>query len=456
MFIGEKPSTGRSGMGIDQAPKKGYIEAPTGGREIGARHFFRRSRGLESSEKRILIIANFGHMMSHYNMFVFPNLVLPLTASLNLDLAQTLELPFWQYLLFGVTALPWGLAGDRVDSRILMMVMFVGSGISGLAAALWVDSPWALSLALAGIGLFSAIYHPIGMGLISKGVKRLTLAMGYNAVFGGLGLVIAPLATGILNWISGPRAAFLALGVLHLAGLALMTIFPLVKTQAEAKQKESNNDKGRLGAFVALLVAAGLAGLAFTGATVIIPSYLELKGAHILRVATALWSGDLSSNLVATLVTAVVYTVGMVGQYVGGHAGERYDPRFTYLVFHAACIPLGFLMAATQGFSLAGLSMVYFFFLLGNQPCENSLVARFAPRRWHHSAFGLKFILTFGVGALAVKIAAWVQSAWGIEAIFTALGFTSIGITAAIALLIAITNRPAKAEVSANEMQAAV
>jgi len=411
---------------------------------------------LESSEKRILIIANFGHMMSHYNLAVFPALVLPLKASLNLDLGQVLALSFWQYLLFGVTALPWGLAGDRIGGRILMVVMFLGAGISGLAAALWVDTPWALSLALAGVGLSSGIYHPIGMGLISKGVKRLTVAMGYNAVFGGLGLVMAPLATGIFNWIWGPRAAFLALGVLNLAGLILMTLFPLVKTKMEVEKTESNNDNGRIGALIVLLTAGGLAGLAFTGATVILPSYLELKGAHILQAASALWSGGLSSNLVATLVTSVVYTVGMIGQYIGGHAGERYDPRFTYLVFHAACIPLAFLMAMSQGFPLAGLSMAYFFFLLGNQPCENTLVARLTPKRWHHSAFGLKFVLTFGVGSLAVQVAAWVQSALGIEAIFTTLGITSILIAATILLLIAITNRPAKAEVSISEMRAAV
>jgi MFS family permease len=403
-----------------------------------------------------MIVTNFGHMMSHYNMFVFPNLVLPLTASLKLDLAHTLALSFWQYLLFGVTALPWGLAGDRVDGRKLMTLMFLGAGLSGLAAALWIDSPLGLSLALAGVGFFSAIYHPTGMGLISKGVSRLTVAMGYNAVFGGLGLVIAPLVTGIFNWISGPRAAFLALAALNLAGLALMTMFPLVKTQAEVEKKESSNDNGRIGALVVLLVATGMAGLAWTGASVIYPSYIELKGAHILRAATALWPDHLSGNLVATVVTSVVYTVGMIGQYIGGHAGERYDPRFTYLAFHACCIPLAFLMAATQGFTLAGLSMAYFFCLQGNQPCENTLVARFAPKRWHHSAFGLKFILTFGVGSLAVKIIAWVQSVWGIDAVFTALGVVSIGIATTITLLIAITNRPAKAELSVEEMRAAV
>ena len=95
-----------------------------------------------------------------------------------------------------------------------MMLMFVGAGLSGLAAAFSVGSPWMLSLSLAGVGLFSAIYHPIGLGLISKGVRSITLAMGYNAMFGGLGMVAAPLVTGLVNWTWGPKAAFLMLAVM--------------------------------------------------------------------------------------------------------------------------------------------------------------------------------------------------------------------------------------------------
>ena len=63
---------------------------------------------------------------------------------------------------------------------------------------------------------------------------------------------------------------------------------------------------------------------------------------------------------------------------------------------------------------------------------------------------------TFGVGSVAVKVAAWVQSVWGMEAIFTSLGFNSVCITAAILVLIAMTNRPATAEINVNEMRAAV
>ena len=83
-----------------------------------------------------------------------------------------------------------------------------------------------------------------------------------------------------------------------------------------------------------------------------------------------------------------------------------------------------------------GLAVIYFFFLLGMQPIENTLVANFTPRRFHHSAYGIKFVLTFGVGALAVKMAAFIETTAGIGAIFPALGFTSFILVAVIVLLI--------------------
>lgn len=272
---------------------------------------------MDSHERRILVIANFGHLMSHYNMAVFPALVLPLAGRLHLDGSEVLALSFWQYLLFGLTALPWGAAGDKWGGRPLMIVMFLGCGLSGLAAAVWIDSPWELSLALAGIGLFSGAYHPIGMGLISRGIKRITMAMGYNAVFGGLGLVVAPFITGIFNWLSGPRAAFLALALFNLVGLILMALCPLPRGGTTVKETPGSG-KAQIGSLAILLVAVGLAGLAFTGATVILPSYLELKTGKVLESVLSLWPGSVSGNLLATLITSMVFLVGMIGQYSGG------------------------------------------------------------------------------------------------------------------------------------------
>ena len=55
-------------------------------------------------------------------MLVFPAVLLPLSAGFGMDMAQTLALSFWMYLLFGVTALPWGILADKIGSRPLFIV----------------------------------------------------------------------------------------------------------------------------------------------------------------------------------------------------------------------------------------------------------------------------------------------------------------------------------------------
>jgi len=76
------------------------------------------------------------------------------------------------------------------------------------------------------------------------------------------------------------------------------------------------------------------------------------------------------------------------------------------------------------------------------QPIENTLVARMTPESFHHSAFGIKFVLTFGVGALAVKMVERIQSAMGIHWVFPAIGLVSVVAVGTIGILIWKTRNP--------------
>ena len=390
---------------------------------------------MSSRERRILLTTCYGHFMSHFNMLVFPALVLPLAGQLKMDMAYVLDLSFWMYCLFGVTALPWGMIADRWGAKPLFLIYYLGAGLSGLAASLLIDNPAGLSIALAALGLFSGIYHPIGLGMISKEINRVSLGMGYNGMFGNLGLATAPLLTGLLNWLWGPQAAYLALGALNLLGVGLMSILPPIGDHRSDK-KESDEDNGLLGAFLILLVAMMLGGIVYRGATVILPAYFELKNQGIFQWFSLMAGVGLSKNLVATSVTSFIYIVGMLGQYTGGRVAERFDLRFCYLVFHALTIPAAALMAVAVDLPLVALAMIYFFFLLGMQPIENTLVAKFTPKRFHHSAFGSKFVLTFGVGALSVKMIKVIETTFGIEPVFYALAITSIVLVGVILMLI--------------------
>jgi MFS family permease len=372
---------------------------------------------LKSHDRRILLNTCYGHFMSHFNMLVFPALVLPLTVRLGIGMAQVLALSFWMYLLFGLTALFWGVIADRFGAKRLLFVFFVGAGLSGIGAALWLDSPVMFAFALAAVGLFSGIYHPAGLGLISKEMSRGGIGMGYNGMFGNLGLALAPLLTGVIHWLWGPQAAYLVLGGLNLGGALLMIVFPVAEA-TPATSTDSAGGNGFLWPFIFLLAAMMMGGIVYRGASVILPAYFELKTPELYLWLMEATRGEISQNLVATTITSIIFLIGILGQYSGGRCADRYAPAVCYLIFFGIAGPAAFCMALTRDLLLVGIAVIFFFFLLGMQPIENTLIARFVPRRFHHSAFGGKFVVTFGVGALAVKGVAAIETIYNIETVF--------------------------------------
>ena len=388
---------------------------------------------LTENERNIMYTTCFGHFLCHFNMLTFPAVVLPLSIRLNLPLADVLGISFWMYLLFGITALPWGLMADRLGPKPLMGIYYGGVGLCGMAVAVTINSPGPMAIALAGIGFFSGIYHPAGLGLISKQVTRTSYGMGINGMFGNLGLAMAPLVTGVVTWLWGPRSAYMVLGSLNLLGLVIMLILPLHNSGSSGPQYKANDgEKG----FLILLMAMMLGGIVYRGATVILPAYFELRNQVIFSWLSEHLPAGLSANLVATTITSAIFLVGMIGQYMGGRTAERFSLQYSYLVFHLITIPAAFAMAKAANIPLIFAALVYFFFLLGMQPIENTLVSRLTPAKWHHSAFGMKFVLAFGMGALAVKGVEAVEKNFGIKWVYPCMGSVSIVLALTIVILI--------------------
>ncbi len=376
-------------------------------------------------------------------MLVFPAVLLPLSAYLKLDMVATLDLAFWMYLLFGLTALPWGMLADRIGPRPLLALFYVGAGSCGLAAAMLVDSPLGLKIALAGIGLFSGIYHPAGLGWIACCVSKTSTGMAYNGMFGNLGLAMGPLLAGLANWLWGIQAVYICLALLNFCGL-----FSLLRVKEEAcavaKKVSAAKDTACWKGFAVLLICMMLGGVVYRGTTVTLPALFELKGSGIFTWVSETLKGfsgnvTISGNVVATAITSCLYLIGMLGQYMGGRAGERFELRSAYLFFHLMTLPPAFMIGMTMESPLVLLATFHSFFLLGMQPIENTLVARLTPPSLRSSAYGMKFVLTFGVGALAVKMIRIVENNWGLDAVFPVLGIVSLALVASIGVLILTT-----------------
>lgn len=378
-----------------------------------------------NNESKIIVHTGVAHFLTHFYEIVFPSLAIPLMLSLHMDLADVLKLGFLMYLLFGITALPAGLLADRLGSRRSLVVFFAGIGAASIAMA-FSSTPRAMTLSLALIGLFAGIYHPAGMGLLSGCVQRRGMALGINGVAGNMGFVIAPFAAGLMNWFAGWQSVYLVTGIASLLWGVLLALTPIderpVHRDPAAGTGKRVNDNLRY--FIILCVIFTLTGLAYRANTVVLPAYVELKADFLWK---ALQSIDLphlagASTMAATFLASMIFSIGIFGQLLGGRLADRYDLRRLYFLFHLVSLPFVLLMGTLDQQFLIAAAGVYVFFSLGMQPIENSLVAVFTPARWRSTAYGIKFILTFGVGALAVYAVGWIEEAWSLPVVYFVMG----------------------------------
>ena len=62
---------------------------------------------------------------------------------------------------------------------------------------------------LTMIGLFAAIYHPVGIAWIVASARKRGMSLGINGVFGNVGNALAPVFVGVMIDFFSWRAAFL-------------------------------------------------------------------------------------------------------------------------------------------------------------------------------------------------------------------------------------------------------
>ncbi len=387
-----------------------------------------------------MLFTSVGHFFTHFYEVMFPALAIPLMISLKMNLEDVLKLSFLMYLMYGLAALPWGIISDRFNNRVTLIIFFAGTGSGALLTALS-DSRLSIMLSLAVIGFFASIYHPAGMGLISLGIKNRGMALGINGVAGNLGMVSAPFAAGLLNWLVGWKATYIVIGAFSIIwGVMLfMTNIDEKPVHAETGGEPSvSRNNNNMKYFLILCIIMTITGLVYRGNGTVLPAYLELKASFLWDFLSGINLHNITGakTAVAALLTSLIYLFGIMGQIAGGRVADRYDLRWMYLAFHSFSLPFIILMGVLHQELLVISASIYIFFSLGMQPIENSLVAQYTPSRWRSTGYGIKFILVFGVGALAVYIVGWIKETWSLNTVYLFAGGMVFLLICLIAILI--------------------
>ena len=110
-------------------------------------------------------------------LLIFPTVVLSLEAFYGRPYAELIALGTPCFVAFGVFSLPAGWLADRWSRRNMMVVFYAGCGVSLIAAA-FAPNLIMLAVALFLLGVFAAIYHPVGMAMLIEASQRARAHVG--------------------------------------------------------------------------------------------------------------------------------------------------------------------------------------------------------------------------------------------------------------------------------------
>ncbi len=387
------------------------------------------------SETSILVATSLAHFLCHLAEVMFPCVLLVVLKEFELKPDQGTLLALLGYVLFGAGALPVGVWADRWDPAKILGLYFGLLALTAVSVTL-APSPVWLFVTLTGLGLAISIYHPIGLAMLSLGMRRRSRAMGINGVAGNLGIAGAPLVAwfalrilGDWRWGYGLIALFAATS----AGLMLWAvarghwIFPRCRRDVFQSQVPTPPAGRRYFPLILLLVVMMLAGLNYRCLITALPTYLTGETGPAGQLAKA-----------GLGLTSLALLAGSIGQILGGFWGDRFGARRIYFCMIGALLPLAAILSLLEGNVLAVLvAALVAVTLFAQQPVENTLLAESTSAARRSISYGWKFALTFGVGALGAQVAGII---WGETASLAGV-FLLISVTAGVMLAILAIQR---------------
>jgi MFS transporter, FSR family, fosmidomycin resistance protein len=383
----------------------------------------------DRSANLALAFSCLGHGYSHLFAPIFYVVALTLEREFAMTHGAVVSLIVVGNVLFGVAAPFAGWLGDRWSTTGMIAVFFLGTG-GGMIMTGLADGPLAVGIGLAVTGLFASIYHPVGIAWLVRNARAWGKTLGINGIFGGIGPAVAALSAGALIDIASWRAAFIVPGGVVLATGLLFCILCGRGVIAEREHDRRPTPKAAradaIRAFVVLSLTMLCSGMIYQATQPALPKLFSEHAGNLLQEGV----------LGASILVALVYLTAGAVQVLSGHLADRYPMKLVYAICFVLQVPFLFLASGLGGGALVVVAMLMVSLNVGALPAENGLVARYSPSDRRGLAFGLKFVLAFGISGFGVQLEAILYDlAGGFHWLFVVLGsLAAVGFAAACLL----------------------
>jgi MFS family permease len=395
----------------------------------------------DSAHRRLALgFLNLAHGLDHFVILIYPTVVIELQAAYSESYATLIALSTASFVSFGLFSLPAGWLGDRWSRRNMMVGFYIGSGVSLIGAA-FAPSLYALGFALFVLGMFAAIYHPVGTAMVLENATQRSRGrtMAFNGVCGNLGVSLAAGITAALTAAFSWRGAFLVPGLICIvAGLIYLWLVPddgkhVAKRSAPADVPLSSTTAAIMaGLFVLVAISAGLV---FNTISIALPKIVDERV-----------GGGISLVEVGGLTTAV-FLCGALAQITVGRLVERFPlhilfaisavMQFTGIVWTAYATGVSLLFALA--FAMASI--------YGQITLNDLVIARYTADAWRGRVYAVRYFLTFMVSGVAVSMIAFLYGRGGFDLVLGTTAFIALGFLVAVLVIAFIANGAEKVRI---------
>ena len=385
----------------------------------------------DDARRRVSIgFLNFAHGLDHYVMLIFATVVIGLVVSHDRPYDELLKLGTASFFAFGIFSLPAGWLADHWSRRNMMVAFYLGCGVSLVGAAL-APNLIVLAFALFVLGIFAAIYHPVGTAMVVQAATHRGRTLALNGVCGNLGVALAAGITAELTAWVGWQGAFLVPAVVCiLAGFAYLVLVPDDRHHTTSR---SSAPDVRLAPWVAatvfglFILIAMSAGLVFNTVTVALPKIIDER-----------IGGSITLTEVGRLATAV-FLCGAVAQFTVGRLVDKYPPHLLF----AAVAALQFIgvvwVAYASGTVLIAALAVALAAIYAQVTVNDLVIARYTADAWRARVYAVRYFVTYVISGVAVSMIAILYGRGGFDLVLMVTAIVALGFvigTAAVAFLV--------------------
>ena len=390
----------------------------------------------ESARQRAIAFLNLAHAIDHFVLLIFPAVVISLEIVYARPYAELIALSTAAFVAFGVFSLPAGWLADRWSRRNMMVAFFIGCGLS-LGVAAFAPNMTVMAAALFALGVFAAIYHPVGMAMLIEISQAKGRVLAFNGVCGNLGVSLAAGFTGILASWFGWRAAFLVPAIICVATGIVYRAMVADDTHTIAQRKKTAEvtltARAAIAMFLLFVVISVSSGLVFNTVLVALPKLVDEQLGNTVNL-----------TIVGGLATAV-FLCGAVSQIVVGRLIERMSGPMLFAIIVTIQFAGVLLAARTDGAMLLISLAIAMAAIYGQVTVGDIVVARFTADAWRGRIYSVRYFLNFTSSAGAVALIAFLHDRGGFALVLAVIaacaGVMLVGVYGFAGLAFAVENR---------------